>query len=69
MILHVLLLPDPLFAPTHRTDHCFYIRLKVIEIEGMLFLGFGPNARAPWKTGFSSFSHQVMSQGPSKFFN
>ena len=31
--------------------------------------GFWPNVGAPWKTGFSSFSHQVMSWGRSKFFN
>ena len=39
---------------------------NVIEIEGLLFPGFGwvlANAHAPWKTGFS---HQVMSQGRSK---
>ena len=39
---------------------------NVIEIEGLLFLGFGQvlaNVRAPWKTGFS---HQVTSRGSSK---
>ena len=39
---------------------------NIIEIEGLLFPGFGQilaNVCAPWKTGFS---HQVTSRGHSK---
>ena len=42
------------------------LKYNVIEIEGLLFPGFGlvlANVCAPWKTGFS---HQVTSWGRSK---
>ena len=45
-----------------RFGQCYWNRRFAIP-------GFWPNAHAPWKTGFSSFSHQVMSRGRSKFFN